>query len=94
MDEMVHIFDHPLIQHKLAILRDERTGVKEFREIVSEIASLTIQAIRRSLYRYVVPGNISSPDLFSAYRRRECKLKSSQSTHLNGTVLLLELRSL
>ena len=40
MDEMVHIFDHPLIQHKLAILRDERTGVKEFREIVSEIASL------------------------------------------------------
>ena len=35
MDEMVHIFDHPLIQHKLAILRDECTGVKEFREIVS-----------------------------------------------------------
>ena len=40
MDNMVHIFDHPLIQHKLAILRDERTGVKEFREIVSEIATL------------------------------------------------------
>ena len=32
----VHILDHPLLQHKLTILRDERTGVKEFREIVAE----------------------------------------------------------
>ena len=30
--------DHPLIEHKLAILRDEKTGTKEFRELVSEIA--------------------------------------------------------
>ena len=29
---------HPLIEHKLAILRDEKTGTKEFRELVSEIA--------------------------------------------------------
>ena len=49
MDEMVHIFDHPLIQHKLAILRDERTGVKEFREIVSEIASLMCYEATRDL---------------------------------------------
>ena len=34
----VCVFDHPLIQHKLSILRDEKTSVKEFREIVSEIA--------------------------------------------------------
>ena len=34
-DNKVHILDHPLLQHKLSILRDERTGVKEFREIVS-----------------------------------------------------------
>ena len=32
--------DHPLIEHKLAILRDEKTGTKEFRELVSEIAML------------------------------------------------------
>ena len=36
----VYVFDHPLIQHKLSILRDETTGVKEFRELVSEIATL------------------------------------------------------
>ena len=39
-NEKVHVLDHPLLQHKLTILRDERTGVKEFREIVSEIAAL------------------------------------------------------
>ena len=49
MDEMVHIFNHPLIQHKLTILRDERTGVKEFREIVSEIASLMCYEATRDL---------------------------------------------
>ena len=49
MDKMVHIFDHPLIQHKLAILRDERTGVKEFREIVSEIATLMCYEATRDL---------------------------------------------
>ena len=31
--------NHPLIQHKLAILRDKRTGTKEFRELISEIAT-------------------------------------------------------
>lgn len=38
--EMVHVLDHPLLQHKLSILRDETTGVKDFREIVCEIATL------------------------------------------------------
>ena len=36
----VRVFDHPLIQHKLSILRDQRTGHKEFRELVEEIAML------------------------------------------------------
>ena len=49
MDEMVHIYDHPLIQHKLTILRDERTGVKEFRESVSEIATLMCYEATRDL---------------------------------------------
>lgn len=31
---------HPLIEHKLAILRDKKTGTKEFREIVSELATM------------------------------------------------------
>jgi uracil phosphoribosyltransferase len=34
------ILDHPLLQHKLSILRDKNTGTKQFRELVSEIAML------------------------------------------------------
>ena len=36
----LHVLNHPLIQHKLSILRDKETSVKEFRELVSEIAGL------------------------------------------------------
>ena len=39
MNRNVCIFDHPLIQHKLAIIRNKDTGTKEFREIISEIAT-------------------------------------------------------
>ena len=34
--EKVHILDHPLLQHKLSILRDANTGVKDFREVVRD----------------------------------------------------------
>lgn len=36
----VHVFDHPLIRHKLTILRDKLTGHKEFRELTEELAML------------------------------------------------------
>ena len=36
----VTIFDHPLINHKVAILRDEKTSMKEFRELIEEITTL------------------------------------------------------
>ena len=45
----VHVFDHPLIQHKLSILRDEKTSVKVFRELVSEIAMLMCYEATRDL---------------------------------------------
>ena len=48
-DSKVHVLDHPLLQHKLSILRDEKTGVKEFREIVSEIAALECYEATRDL---------------------------------------------
>ncbi len=47
--ENVHILNHPLIQHKLAILRNKNTGVKEFRELVSEIAGLMCYEATRNL---------------------------------------------
>jgi uracil phosphoribosyltransferase len=45
----VCVFDHPLIQHKLSILRDEKTSVKEFRELISEIAMLMCYESTRDL---------------------------------------------
>lgn len=36
----VHILDHPLIRHKVAHLRDVRTNTKDFREIITEVATL------------------------------------------------------
>ena len=46
---VVHELNHPLIQHKLAILRSRKTGVKEFRELVSEIACLMCYEATRNL---------------------------------------------
>ena len=45
----LHVYDHPLIQHKLSIIRDKNTSVKEFREIVSEIAGLMCYEATRDL---------------------------------------------
>ena len=39
-DENVHVFDHPLIKHKISILRDKNTGTNEFRSIVEELGML------------------------------------------------------
>ena len=38
--ENVHILDHPLIRHKVAIIRDKNTSTKQFREVIGEIATL------------------------------------------------------
>lgn len=46
-DGKVNILDHPLLQHKISLLRDKNTGSKEFRELVSEVAMLmTYEATR------------------------------------------------
>ena len=49
MNDNVFIMDHPLIQHKLTILRDERTGSKQFRELVSEVAMFMAYEATRDL---------------------------------------------
>lgn len=45
----LHVLNHPLIQHKVSILRDKNTGVKEFREVVGEIAALMCYEATRDL---------------------------------------------
>ncbi|CAM2791961.1 MULTISPECIES: uracil phosphoribosyltransferase [Dellaglioa] len=41
------VMDHPLIQHKLTIIRDKNCGTKEFREVVNEIAELMVYDVSR-----------------------------------------------
>ena len=45
----VHVFDHPLKQHKLSYIRDARTGTKEFRELVDEVGMLMAYEVTRDL---------------------------------------------
>lgn len=47
--ENVMIFDHPLIQHKISLMRDKSTTTKEFRELVSEVAGLMAYEVTRDL---------------------------------------------
>jgi len=43
----VHVFNHPLIQHKLSYIRDKKTGTKEFRELVDEVGMLMAYEVTR-----------------------------------------------
>ena len=45
----VYVFDHPLIQHKLSIMRNKDTGAKEFRELLEEISMLMVYEVTRDL---------------------------------------------
>ena len=49
MNQNVHIMDHPLVAHKMTILRDKNTSTKDFREIVSEIGMLITYEATRDL---------------------------------------------
>src|SRR6478672_47798 len=46
---MVTVVAHPLVQHKLSIMRDEQTGVKEFRELAAELSLLLAYEAMRDL---------------------------------------------
>lgn len=45
----LYVMNHPLILHKLSVIRDKNTSVKEFREIISEIAGLMCYEATRDL---------------------------------------------
>ncbi len=49
MSKQPMILDHPLVQHKVSHLRDKHTGTKEFKELVSEIATLLCYEATRDL---------------------------------------------
>ena len=45
----LHVIDHPLVQHKLSLMRDKNTGTKDFRELLQEVASLMAYEVTRDL---------------------------------------------
>ena len=49
MSKAPMILDHPLVQHKISLLRDKNTGTKEFKELVGEIATLLCYEATRDL---------------------------------------------
>ena len=55
----VLIFDHPLIKHKVAILRDEKTSTKEFRELVEEITTMMTYESMRDVE--LIPVEVKTP---------------------------------
>ena len=55
----VFVFDHPLIKHKVAILRDKKTGMKEFRELVEEITTIMTYESMRDVR--LVPVTVETP---------------------------------
>lgn len=56
---MVTVVQHPLVQHKLSLMRDSRTGVKEFRELAIEVSLLLAYEAMRDLE--VVPVHFATP---------------------------------
>ena len=55
----VFVFDHPLIKHKVAILRDKNTTMKEFRELVEEITTMMTYESMRDVE--LVPVQVETP---------------------------------
>ena len=63
----VVVFDHPLIQHKLSIMRDKHTSTKEFRELLSEISMLMVFEVTRDLETEEV--EVETPICTAKFRR-------------------------
>ncbi len=59
MQPNVFVFDHPLIKHKISILRDKTTGAKQFRELVEEIAMVMTYESMRGVE--LVPVEVETP---------------------------------
>lgn len=63
----IFIFDHPLIKHKISILRDKHTGMKEFRELIEEITTIMTYEAMRDVS--LVPVQVETPlEVTTQYR--------------------------
>lgn len=66
------IFDHPLMHHKLALIRDEKTGTKDFRQTVSEIGMLMAYEITRDLPTRAI--DVQTPVAVARARTLACEV--------------------
>ena len=72
----VHVCDHPLIQHKLSLMRDASTGAKEFRELLEEISGLLaeMKAARENLMKiHEEAASIEDPKKQAFFYKDEVK---------------------
>lgn len=67
----VKVIDHPLIQHKLSLIRDVKTGPKEFRELLEEVAMLMAYELTRSL-------PLEETEIETPVARCSCKILSGK----------------
>ena len=81
------VMDHPLIQHKLSILRDVNTGSKEFRALISEIANLICYEATRDLPLEEV--ETKTPITKSGLHHRFTKIKEFANKIRNNPIFLL-----
>ncbi len=66
----VYVFDHPLIKHKVSILRDKNTSTKEFRELIEEIATVMTYESMKDVE--LVPVEVETPlETTMQYRVKE-----------------------
>lgn len=63
----LHVLDHPLIQHKLTLIRDKNTGSKEFRELVEEVSMLMAYEVTRDF-------PLESVEIETPVAKAECKV--------------------
>ena len=93
----LHVIDHPLIQHKLTIMRDKRTGPKDFRELLEEITVLMGYEVTRDfpLDDYVISvdedtktslGLVSDPVIKGGKLEIECTKIGAGKIVLSGKV--------
>ena len=66
------IFDHPLINHKLSLIRDEKTNTKQFKETVNEIGALMAYEITRELPTKEV--KVKTPITTTTCRELDCEV--------------------
>ena len=72
--ENVTFFDHPLLQHKISMLRDENTGTNEFRKLVEEIAMLMGYEALRDL-----PFILETPNDAAGYAKEIALLREKRN---------------